>query len=286
MKNKILIQITLGLIGIFLYNACDYISPPYTQGTHSGPDTSIVMRKILIEDYTGHTCPNCPRAAEMLDTLISIYGSQIVPIALHVSDYARPEIHPDSSYNKDYRTVTGTDWDNEFQVSLVGLPHGLVSRLDHGTSSFIKSYSEWSTASASIASLAADVKLTIQNSYNTSTRVITSTVNSEFVNSLTGTYMLTIVLTEDSIIDWQKDGITSPPTNLQFFVHKHMLRGSLNGSWGDTVATGDIAKGALWTRPYTYTLPTNFNDTHCKIVAFIYNSATYEVIQAEFKGIR
>ena len=36
---------------------------PLTQIVKTNTTTSN-FRKVLLEDYTGHTCPNCPRAAE------------------------------------------------------------------------------------------------------------------------------------------------------------------------------------------------------------------------------
>ena len=45
-------------------------------------------KKILLEDYTGHKCGNCPRAAEKAEELKEIYGDQLIPIAIHAGFFA------------------------------------------------------------------------------------------------------------------------------------------------------------------------------------------------------
>ena len=69
--------LTLTLI-ILCIASCDKIEPPYSSGNTNPIDTTSVKRNILIEDFTGHTCPNCPAAAAELETIHSIYGNQII----------------------------------------------------------------------------------------------------------------------------------------------------------------------------------------------------------------
>ena len=45
-----------------------------------------VPRRVLIEDYTGQTCPNCPTFTNQIHDLQDIYGNLLVPVAIH-SDY-------------------------------------------------------------------------------------------------------------------------------------------------------------------------------------------------------
>ena len=76
-------------------------------------------KKVLIEDFTGHLCPNCPDAARELDAIHDIYGDQIIGMAIHVSkSFARP--YPASqapSFQYDFRTNGGDELDviMEFQ---------------------------------------------------------------------------------------------------------------------------------------------------------------------------
>ena len=86
MKKYLLI-----LISILIITSCDVEEGPFITGsnTYVNPD-----KKVLIEDFTGHLCPNCPDAARELEAIHDIYGDQIIGMAIHVSTtFARPN-HP------------------------------------------------------------------------------------------------------------------------------------------------------------------------------------------------
>ena len=123
MKNYItLISIILAL------SSCDVEEKPFIQDYNSyvNPD-----KKVLIEDFTGHLCPNCPNAARELEAIHDIYGDQIIGMAIHVSkSFARP--YPASqapSFQYDFRTNWGDELDSYYGISAMGLPRGMVNRI-------------------------------------------------------------------------------------------------------------------------------------------------------------
>ena len=66
---------------LFALHSCEKVEKPYLPFTPP-PPTSDTIRKILVEDYTGHTCLNCPRAAKVLHSLESkLYPHQIIGLA-------------------------------------------------------------------------------------------------------------------------------------------------------------------------------------------------------------
>ena len=82
MKNNILIFSTLLLI-----ISCDIEEGPYI----ADYDSYVNPEKVLIEDYTGHLCPNCPEAGREIKAIQDIYGNQVIALAIHVSKtFARP----------------------------------------------------------------------------------------------------------------------------------------------------------------------------------------------------
>src|SRR5437763_710780 len=58
----------------------------------------------------------------------------------------------------------------------------------------------------------------------------------KFLADLTGNYSLSVVVIEDSIVSWQLDDAASTP-NVSNYIQRHVLRGALNGPWGDQVNT-------------------------------------------------
>ena len=72
---------------ILIITSCDVKEGPFINDYNSyvNPD-----KKVLIEDFTGHLCPNCPDAARELDAIRNIYDDQVIGMAIHVSSFAKP----------------------------------------------------------------------------------------------------------------------------------------------------------------------------------------------------
>lgn len=244
------------------------------------------VRKVLVEDYTGHTCGNCPRAASVLHDLQCTWGDRVVPMAVHVGFFAQPENNPDGSFANDYRTPSGNAWNTEFGNSAQGLPNGLINRRNVG-GSFPQSYTAWAAQVANLLAVPADASLTMQNTYNQGSRTVTTSIDIKAVNDLNnGPYNIIVTLTEDSIIDWQKDYDPSLPSEkVEDYVHMHMLRNNFNGTWGDQVGSGNLTAGTVENVSYSLQIDTEWVDKHCNVVAFIYRTDTKEVIQAEYRPV-
>jgi hypothetical protein len=283
--------LTASLLSAVILNSCDYVANPNeTLGSGGTPDTSTHIRRVLVEDYTGHKCTACPQAAIAATQLKNTFGEQVIVVGVHAGFFATPTTPsgaPAGSYLVDFRTTAGTAYDSPtyFGVSNVGNPNGLINRKDYdGTSTnHVKSYSTWPTEVSGLLALPADADITITNTYNSSTRSLSTNISSEFVNAAltSGSYNLIVMITQDSIIDWQLDGSTHVPD----YVHQHVLRANINGTWGESLVAGTITPNQSITKNYNYTLPAaylgnNCDENHCYVVAFIYNTTNYEVIQA------
>src|SRR5438094_833469 len=131
-KISAYILITVCLLGIL--SSCDKIERPYRQSYQvSCADTN--ARKILIEDYTGHFCGNCPlAAAELYNHLEPLYGECLISIGVHASAAGTftapspPHAYPDpyasahAAYSEDFRTPAGEEWYSFFNFT--GNPQG------------------------------------------------------------------------------------------------------------------------------------------------------------------
>ena len=267
---------------VLFFAACDKIEGPYSEKpTGNGNDTGAV-RRILIEDFTGQKCGNCPRAAETIESLHDIYGAQIVSYGVHAGFFAEPNV-AGSKFLTDYRTPVGDELDQFFGNSAAGLPNGMVNRVQNG-GNYIQSYSNWGTVLGQLINAKPDAKIKITNSYNATTRQVNTTVNTTALNNLSGNYKLCVYVTEDSIVSWQKDYQLSPQ-DIEFYTHRHILRGSMNTTWGTAVGSGSLVAGDAFSDTFSMTLDAGWNDTHCYVVAYLYNTATKEVVQVEEKEI-
>jgi hypothetical protein len=305
MKKLLLYLLTVSA-AVVLFSSCDRVDPPFRQTSGGGnPNTSdTVFRKILIEDYTGFKCGTCPPAAVILyDQLKPLYGEELVTIGVHASSgnnftepsppASLPPNAPSGSYSTDFRTATGEAWLAFFNVG--ANPNGMVSRLDYLTSGQVKLPGAWGTAAQSIYHQPAKFKIEITNLYNTSTGALNSDVKVKVLQAVSGTYNLSVVLTEDSIIDWQVWYPPHSPVNVPDYVHRHVLRSAINGNFGDQVFTGSAAVNDSTVNSYSMNLLNMTavngstivpNIAHCHVVAFVFDATTKEIWQVEEEAVQ
>lgn len=277
---KTLIQKSVYILILFIIGvtaiSCDNISEPYSEA----PAIIETKRKVLLEDYTGHKCPNCPKAAKEAELIKdSLFKDQVVVMALHVSTtFASPS--PGLFYY-DFRTTEGTDYDNTFQISVSGLPGGMVNRIGYPTTQKMN-YTSWADSVAEQLKKPAEADIEITNTYDSITRTVTASVKSKFLTAKSGTYNLCVMYVEDSIIQPQ----VTPTSGIDtFYVHMNALRGSFNGSLGEVIAL-DPEENYVKIKTYSTPLKTDAVAKNCRVVAFIYNEDTKEVIQADEKHIQ
>lgn len=233
------------------------------------------VRRVLVEEFTGHKCGNCPRAAETLHDIACSKGNQIIGLAVHVGFFAKPAAEP---FQDDYRSIIGNALDSQFGNSVAGLPNGLVNRKEYNGSP-ISSNTDWETKVDEILLEPAYAKLTISNVYNADSRSLNTTVSTEILGALdAANYSLAIYLVEDSIISAQTD-YAADPTTIEDYVHMHMLRTSLNGVWGENISSSTLTAGQSFETTGSITIDDEYKDQHLYIVSILSNNDTKEVVQ-------
>ena len=248
-------------------------------------------KKVLIEDFTGHLCPNCPDAARELDAIHDIYGDQIIGMAIHVSkSFARP--YPASqapSFQYDFRTNWGDELDSYYGISAMGLPRGMVNRIGFPDNHKLGK-DEW--ASTVALELKKEVDFTIHISSDENSISITSEVK----NNISSEYNLVVCLTESNIINWQKDG----QDNIEDYQHNHVLRTVLideslssssnyvAGQQIERVINYDLAALEQYNIDYSTNTAElgngnagDWDASNMSVIAYIYNTTTKEIVQVE-----
>lgn len=282
MKKILSLVIIIGIvIGTVLLPSCDIVEEPFLVPV-GGNDTNTqdeVVRKVLLEDYTGQKCPNCPEAAEIGHNLQATYGEQVVIIAIHSGNFAEPDDSGD--FTSDFRTSEGTELDQFFGIYQYGYPMGMINRTDYsGFPVVLKD--NWQSAVEIQLALEPQADINITNTYNSSTHKLDCSLESEFLEDLDGTYNICVFIIESGIVSPQQTegGVITD------YVHEHMLRTSMNGTWGDPVGSnGQAVSGSKLNNSYSLTLPPTWNAENCAVVAYIYNTETLEVLQAEEEAI-
>ncbi len=309
MKTKLFYSIIA--LAVFLFS-CDKVEQP---NPHQFDNTDCKQfnpilknnfsvsgfRKVLLEDYTGHYCGNCPPAATKAESLAATYGSSLVVIANHVSEqFAKPNRDTSSIfYREDFRNPASTEWDVTLGMSSAGLPKGAVNRIQKPT--YPQNISAWSALIPVELAKPQSVKLDVSTSYDPTKKILDVKVKSTFLSSISSDVYLSIIVIQDSIISEQKDyllpasQVTDPedPDKRVNYRFDHIVVNSLNGTWGDLIKkapvagdTATISKNCISIGKCFYKSLVCTNDKNLSLVAFAYNATTKEILQVEKLKLR
>jgi thiol-disulfide isomerase/thioredoxin len=283
--KKIAVSSVFILLVAALFPGCDFVknaNPPMAPVTPV--DSNIVYRNVLVEDYTGHKCGNCPAAALQLTALHTQYPGKVIPLAVHAGFFAKVSM---PLYPTNYQTTEGDAYDLLFGNGAAGNPNGLVNRTGFGTSSFIKLHTAWSSAVATELAKRAIFNIRIHNTFNNSTNQLNTDITVKSLATNTGTYKLVVLLTEDSLISEQLD--YSKPTGQQSisnYEFNHVLRGAINSTWGDAIFASGAALNDSVVKSYnSFGINPAFTARRCHVVAYVYDAASssptyYEVLES------
>lgn len=251
MKINIVQFLTIGILGLAsILTACDRIEPEkrleYVEPTEA-------QRTVLVEDFTGQKCVNCPVATTILHEIVETYGQEnIIPVAIHCGPFGL-------SNAQGLATETGQSYWNAFFSDTQGQP---MAKINRGNS--IDDYNTWAASVSKELSRPTEVAITLTTSYNEETRELN--INTQVLGKVGSEQTLQLWLVEDSIV-----AIQALPTGGvdRQYVHNHVLREALNGDWGESITLGENAT----TNTHTYILDEKFNANNCQIVAFTYDNS-------------
>lgn len=274
-KNSI---IFLFLFFSVVFYSCDKIEAPYKQGGSTNPTDTAAVQKILLEEFTGHQCPNCPAGGKIAQQLKAIYGEKMILISVHAGEFA--ETNSSGYFTYDFKCPIGNELNTFFGIW--GYPNGLVNR-NGFDQNHIVSPAGWGTRIESIINQQPKIEIKLNNTYNTANRNVETTVDATILQELSGNYKISAYITEDSIVKPQQtqNDVEYPSNIIESYVHRHVLRGSMNGTWGDTIFSQSLEEGTASQKIFNGTLNAAWNENHCYIVVFIYDVATNEIIQVE-----
>ncbi len=259
--------------------ACEEIPPIVTpvmdQGECPAVAASVVanqQRNVLIEEFTGVRCVNCPAGAQAIEALIAQHGNRLVAISIHAGFFSPP--YPESLY--DFRTSAGTQI-----LTLLGEPLGyptaVVNRRKFpGEFDLQLGQSQWPGFVQQELALPPKVKLAINRNFNAVTRDLTVDVSVLVQETLTDPDVrLSVAIVEDNISDYQ----LTPAGKQADYIHKHVLRSMLTNASGNLLQE-DLSAGSRFCKRYTATIPEAWKAGDCKIVAFVsLGGASKDVLQ-------
>lgn len=237
------------------------------------PERTNPIKKVLLEDFTGHQCGNCPRAHEEALSIYNQYPGKVVIVSEHVGYFA--EIRNSNKYTYDFRTTVGNEIDNEFGASAAGLPKGMINRMIYNNSK-IHDKNVWNSIVSQALQNPIQADIQILYKWNDTQEKLNVAVQAKNIQTTESDLKLFVFLVEDSIINWQKD-YSKNPQDIPDYAHRHVLRASFNGAWGESVTWNN----QLFEKKYALSVNSEYNKNHLYVVAALYNNVSKEIIQVE-----
>lgn len=259
---------------LLLLAGCDTVEDPlkgdgFTTPVDTTPGDSAVHR-VLLEEFTGVKCNNCPNANKEAKRLKDVYGERLILLGIHASSFATT----DAEHPRAFRTPEGTQLFSDF--GLFGVPIAFINRRDYdpSTGTIGKGVGSWATEvqAAMQAPVMAKISLTEEGFSNA--RKLTISGEVEIIGTLPSSDIyLSLFLAENDIISPQ----TMPDKSVNpTYEHDHVFRGAFNSTYGTPL---DLSNGTI---PFQYsmTLDSAIVKENCEVIAFIYNRENYKILES------
>ncbi len=274
----------LTLSALTILSCCKEVGPEINLHGGSGsvadttyiesPVASAEAKNVLIEEFTGVQCPNCPAGHAQVVTLKSQYPGRVTGIALHPSNAL--------GYPYPYSAQNLIDASSTTLLNYLGSPGfepcaGIDRQLFSNQTNILTDRNYWAGFTAQELALSPKVNILLSDAYNASTNVVTVVAELHYTQDVTQVNNITVALTEDSIVTAQLNGATVDT----FYVHNDALRMLLTGNTGDNVAYNanvTLVAGRVVRLVYQATLKPAWKPEHMHVVAYVHEHASSQVV--------
>jgi hypothetical protein len=239
---------------------------------------------VLIEEFTGQSCSNCPAAHSLLASIAEGSGNagRINIVSMYLQ--GGPQTYPPNGAKFNFTDSIVTQISSSIYPGINALPSGGIDRAIFN-SNMVLYTSEWSTDITTQKALVNPLNLSLTSSYNATTNKATITVFVTYITPVTIPQNLSVIVVEDSMFDLQEDGITIDTGYLFRDVFRAMITAP---PFGDPLPDAKEA-GRVYRRMYTYTPVKHkiadgpITPSHLRVIAFINNAngSDKQVIQSQ-----
>lgn len=228
-------------------------------------------KKVILEEFTGTSCPPCTQGHQVIETLLTTYPDQLFTIGYQPtnsslttprspSDPDMRRSFPDAFYNTNFTLTAGRF-----------MPSAFMNRKLWGGER-LKGRGDWPNNVSSILAEASPVNVGLLATYDTLTQLLTVQVEIYYTDSSTTANTLYVHLLEDGIIAGQS-GSTDPN-----YVHNHVFRENLTiDQWGDIIPLAPLPARF---HQATFTFDNSagaYNMKNCSVMAFVRDPSTEEI---------
>ena len=238
--------------------------------------TEISNRNVLIEEFTGRNCPNCPKGHIISSEIVKNNPDRAWSMAIH-SGYFTPQTYPNFQTNI---SATFMDPYDDVEGGL-GLPSAIINR----TTVEALSRNQWKEKAEEVLGQVAECNVDGYVMINPLTRTAKITAEVYYTaNSNEPINYLTIVMLQDSIIGEQAYAETNPAQHMggDQYCHMHVLRDVVTADWGNAIAP--TTQGSFLSKTYEYKIPEIIGDTN-GVVVDLNNISFLAFVTEKYQGV-
>jgi hypothetical protein len=284
MKKRISYILILSIFSAIAWMSCQKIDEPLvivdqkdfpelpdpddttTSDTLNYASIYVNHKQVLLEDFTGHLCVNCPEAGELAHDIAVENNHKLIIYAVHAGAFAEPI--PGTVLDADFRTEVGNRLNTDY--SIFANPLAMINRVEFGGMRQIF-MDNWETAVNDELAKPNVANMKLSNTWYPSLSVVKVDVETEFLAQPDGLYKLVVYIVEDNIVAAQ---LNNDPNlggdTLYNYQHRNILRDAVNSTYGDFIGeTGEVTTTEIYTNEYTYPVNSDWVTENCNIIAYI-----------------
>lgn len=230
--------------------------------------TYVNERQVLLEEFTGHLCVNCPEAAKFAHDLAEELDHKLIIYSVHAGNFAVAA--PGTIFD----TYLGSPLSEELYVNfnLFANPAAMINRVEFNGFRAIYTLADWENTVNQELDKPNEVNLRLSNTWYPDLKVVVVDVETEFVAEPEGNYKLAVYIVEDSIVSPQLNNNLEifPDDTLVDYVHRNLLRDAVSPNYGDFLGDGgQVTTGEIYTKQYTYPVNEMWITQNCRIIAYV-----------------
>jgi hypothetical protein len=233
---------------------------------------------VLLEDLTGVRCPNCPRGAAAIESILTKYKGKVVAVGIHGSFLTKPLA--ESKY--DFRNEKAIALE-ELLKPFIGKPSIQVNRVQFPGELFtsVATIDLWDGFVAKELQKEQEMEILATKTYNKNTRKLDLNFSAVSILKSEGPFKISVYITESKIIDPQE----TQGKIIQEFEHNHVLRDMLTAANGDRLAES-LLKSESVQKSYSYIVPENFKPENMEVVVMVSKDKGSDKTVIQAKGIK
>jgi hypothetical protein len=256
---------------LFMTPSCDVIDQPF-KGNIQDTTSTQQQRNVLIEDFTGHRCKNCPKASKAIEALVDAYGSRIIGLAIHAGPGNFTNTNTD--YPTDFTTPEGKAIQNFFGTNF--LPVGMVNRENWTASGngHWSPYTNWPTLSSEAIDSTLRIALEASAGVNNGNLEVSAQGLPQM--GLLHDLNIAVLIKESNILSPQ---LMPDDTRDSNYVHMNVLRDYVTDTWGESFGTSPMLPGDTLSGNYSIAWNTDWVQSNAAVVVYVFNPSNYRILQ-------